>query len=265
MCKTIVIKIGTNILTTDEDHLDLNNLRDLCYQIAEEINENHSRIILVSSGAVTSGKSRLKVTTKTIQEKQALASVGQILLMDQYLKFFNIKGLQVGQVLLTKDNFKKNTLKKNILNALNKLIENKAVPIINENDTVATEQLKDFRFGDNDELSSLVARLVKADLLVLLTDTEGLYNANPKNHPGAALIPYLDKISPDIFDLIDDTPNCKSRGGMCSKIKAAAEAAEAGTAVIIASGRHKNVLKNIFENPKSVGTFIEIKEKTCKK
>ncbi|MFA5878644.1 MAG: glutamate 5-kinase [Candidatus Margulisiibacteriota bacterium] len=260
MNKTIVIKIGTNILTTEEDFLDLNNLRDLSYQIADEVNTNNTKIILVSSGAITSGKSRLRLTTKTIQEKQALASVGQILLLDQYLKFFNIKGLQIGQLLLTKDNFKKTTLKNNILNTLNKLIDNKVIPIINENDTVATDEIKNFRFGDNDELSSLVAKLVKADLLVLLTDTDGLFTANPKNYADAKLIPYLESVDSDTYNLIEDTPNCKSRGGMCSKIKAAADVSNAGIPTIIASGRTKNILKNLFQNPKNAGTYIAAKK-----
>ena len=178
--KTVVIKVGTNLLTTPEGKLDLNNLRDLTYQIADQINNHHKKVIMITSGSITCGSERLHLTAKTIPEKQAAAAVGQILLMREYLSFFGQKGLQAGQILLTKDGLENPTRSKNAVTTIKTLLKQKIIPIINENDSVATNEIKNSRFGDNDELSYLVAKLIKVDLLVTLTDIDGLYTGNPK-------------------------------------------------------------------------------------
>ncbi len=254
--KRVIIKIGTNVLTTSEGKLDLNNLRSLVTDIATAISIDQREIILVSSGAITCGSGELNFIPKTIPEKQALAAIGQNLLMHEYQIFFGHYGLKIGQVLLTKDGFRKKILRKNTINTLNKLLEYKVVPIINENDAVATDEIKHHRFGDNDELSGLVASLIGADLLIILTDIDGLFNCNPKKYASAELIKKLEKIDDQVFELIEDLPSCRNRGGMCSKIQAAKKVSESGITCIIANGKKEGVLKKIFSGEEE-GTRIE--------
>lgn len=253
--ETIVIKVGTNLLTTPEGQLDLNNLRDIAYQISDEILLKHKQIVLVSSGAITCGSERLQLKAKTIAEKQAAASVGQILLMHEYISFFEHKGIQVGQILLTKDGLEHPTRRHNAYTTIHMLIKNKILPIINENDSVATNEIQNLRFGDNDELSYLVSHLLSADLLIILTDIDGVYTANPKTNPKAKLISDIKKVDEAILNLVEDIPNERSRGGMKSKISYAKKASEAGIPVIIANGRTKDSIKDIFLG-KPIGTLI---------
>ncbi|MFC1617552.1 glutamate 5-kinase [Candidatus Margulisiibacteriota bacterium] len=254
--KTIVIKIGTNILTTEDGKLDLNNLRNLAEQISDKILQHKKQILLVSSGAIICGSAHLSLSAKTIPEKQAAASIGQILLMREYLQFFGQKGITIGQILLTKEGLELPALRTNAFNTINKLLSNTTIPIINENDTVATDEIGTRRFGDNDELSFLVAKLIQADMLLMLTDTAGLYTSNPKKSKKAKLISDLSEISDKTFEMIEDTPGKKGRGGMLSKIQNAKKASEAGIPVIIASGYEKNVIHDIFAG-KNVGTYIK--------
>lgn len=258
--KIIVIKFGTNILATEEGKLDLNNMRDLAYQIAFEMQVHQKQIVLVSSGAITCGAERLHIQAKTIPEKQAAASVGQILLMHEYLNFLGRKGIQVGQILLTKDGLENATRSKNASTTIRTLLKNNIIPIINENDSVATNEIQNLRFGDNDELSFLVAKLINADLLITLTDIEGVFTANPKLNPNAKLLHDIPVINDRILKLIEDIPNERSRGGMSSKLSYAKNASELGIPVIIANGRRKNSIKDIFEGIE-VGTFIHAQSK----
>jgi glutamate 5-kinase len=255
LSKIIIIKIGTNILTTEEGKLDLNNLRDLVFQISELKTKQKKQIIIVTSGAITCGSNALNIIAKSLAEKQAAASVGQILLMQEYTKLFEQNGYLVGQILLTKKELSIPTLRTNVETTINMLLKNGIIPIINENDVVATDEIKLHRFGDNDELSGLVAELINANLLIILSDIDGLYSANPKTHKNAKLIPYLEKITEETFSQIEDTPSLRSRGGMKSKILAAEKASLAGTNVIIANGRTKNIIKQIF-SAHIPGTFI---------
>ena len=248
-----VIKIGTNTLTTPDAQLDLNVMRNLVSQMGEAITRGQ-KLILVTSGAITCGAQALEFKPKSITEKQAAAAVGQILLMQQYTQFFGEKGIQVGQILLTKDCMQDPIRKRNTQNTISTLLEHGAIPIINENDSVATDEIG-AKFGDNDELSASVAKLVQADQLILLTDIDGLYTANPKLDPTATLISDIPVVTPEILALVQDTDNGRSRGGMTSKLTCAKDAAQAGITVTLANGRKPEVIRDILIGV-SVGTRV---------
>lgn len=255
----IVVKVGTNTLTTDEARLDLNVLRHLVEQLVTIQKDKDVQVILVTSGAITCGAHAMGIQPKTVEDKQAAASVGQILLMNEYAQFFNRSGQSVGQILLTKDCMVDPIRKKNVKNTIFTLLKQGVLPIINENDSVATDEIG-VKFGDNDELSAGVAQLVKANRLILLTDTEGLYTANPKEDDHATLIPRLAKVSRQTLALVQDTPNGRSRGGMTSKLTFAKQASDAGIEVVLANGRRADVVTEIMQN-KAVGTWISAQKK----
>ena len=256
----IVIKIGTNVLTTPEGKLDLNNLRHLIDQISHEINHKKRKVVIITSGAIACGSEALEITAKAIPEKQAAASIGQILLMHDYLNFFRQKGITIGQILLTKDATQNPTLAANSLNTINTLLKNNVVPIINENDAIATDEIRNLRFGDNDELSYLVSKLIKAHLLIILTDIDGLFTDNPKKNPQAKLISRVEKVDEKIYKLIKDVANNRSRGGMLSKISYAQKASQDQIPVIIANGYRSNIIRDIFLG-KKVGTYFRAQGK----
>ncbi len=230
-------------------------MRQLILQICAELGHKSRSIILVTSGAITCGAQALGITPASIPEKQAAASVGQILLMHEYSTFFSQKGYKIGQILLTKDCIEDEIRRKNTQNTIFTLLENGIIPIINENDSVSTDEIGT-KFGDNDELSAGVAELVGAKSLILLTDIDGLYTANPKKDPSATLIPLLSKIDDATFNLVNDIDNGRSRGGMTSKLTFAKQASEAGISVVLANGKRPDVVKDIFEG-KAVGTRVE--------
>ena len=252
--RTIVIKIGTNILTTIEGKLDLNSLRNLCHQISDVIEEKKYHFVVVTSGSITSGCEKMNIKPLNIPEKQAAAAVGQILLMQEYSNFFEQRGFQVAQVLLTQEAFE-DARHKHAFNTIKTLISNNIIPIINENDTVATDEIK---FGDNDELSARVSTLLKAKALYLLTDTDGLHSDNPKSNPKARLIHPISSRSEKLMSLVNDIPNTRSRGGMKSKLEAAIHAAKSGVDVTIANGRSPHIIRDILHG-KTVGTKITVK------
>jgi glutamate 5-kinase len=245
----IVIKIGTNLLTDDHQRLDLNNMRHLVYQIADEcLNDPNKEFIIVSSGAITSGAKHINIDTNSLSEKQAAASIGQILLFQRYYEFFQLKGICVGQLLVTKDNFENAVKKQNITQTIGTLLEHKAIPIINENDSVSTDEIQ---FGDNDQLSAMLAVNVNADQLILLTNTDGVLN---KEHN---TIPHLSKITDTELDLVDTSgASPYSKGGMRSKLLAAQMATEANINVVIANGRTERVVHKVL-NDEAIGTRIK--------
>jgi len=253
----VIIKIGTQILTTEDGMLDLNNLRSLVNQIAKEMDHNHRQFILVTSGAITCGAEHMEVHVKTIPEKQAAASAGQILLLQQYFHFFLEHRRQIGQILLTRDGLEDKTRRDHAKNTIDTLLKYNVIPIINENDTVAIDEI---RFGDNDELSALVAQLVQAKLLILLTSTDGVYKKRPGKGTAGKHLRHIDLVTDEILDLADDTENQKSRGGMRSKLMAAKHASECNIDVVIANGRQENVIHDILAG-KSVGTHIRATKK----
>lgn len=246
--KRIVIKIGTNLLTDHHQRLDLNNMRHIVYQLADSLNnQEKNEFIIVSSGAITSGAKHINISPENLAEKQAAASIGQILLFQKYYEFFQAKGLCVGQLLLTKDNFKDTHKKENIKQTIETLLKNKVIPIINENDSVSTEEIQ---FGDNDQLAATLAVYLNCDKFILLTNTDGVLDSNQQ------VIPMLTKITEDEFKLVNDKmSSIYSKGGMKSKLMAARIAFDAGIDVTIANGRTENVIQAILAN-KSTGTTI---------
>ncbi len=249
-----VIKIGTNTLTTPDASLDLNVMRHLVGQICDELDHKRASVVLVTSGAITCGAEAMQIRPTAIPERQAAASVGQILLMQEYGRFFSARGYMIGQILLTKDCLIDDCRKQNTTTTIFTLLAHGIVPIINENDSVATDEIG-VKFGDNDELSSGVAQLVGARQLILLTDIEGLYTANPKTSDSAALIPVIEAVTDEVLALVQDVDNGRSRGGMLSKLNSAKQANEAGVSVVLANGRREDVIRDVLAG-RSVGTRV---------
>ncbi|HSX10683.1 MAG TPA: glutamate 5-kinase [Chlamydiales bacterium] len=234
----VVIKVGTSSLAIRRIHLGL-------VQQIVQLQSQGVQILLVSSGAVARGRELLHSVTSS---KQTFASIGQVKLMQVWAELFSLFDLQVGQVLLTKEDFGKATQE-----TLNGLLREKIIPIINENDTVAASQA---RIGNNDSLAALVARLIDADRLILLTDQEGLYTADPRLHPDAKLIPFVRKIDETLFDFAKGSSTGVGTGGMATKIEAALVASRAGIPTTVASATRPNVLLD-WVGGKEIGTLFE--------
>ncbi len=249
-----IVKIGTNLLTTAEGLPDLAAMKQYVSAVATAFLQKKTRIIMVTSGSITCGSYPLGIKPVTIPERQAAASVGQIILMKEYSALFAEFNIQVGQLLLTKDGIEDELRKHHAKNTIMTLLDHGVIPIINENDTVATDEI-DQKFGDNDQLSALVAQFVDASLLILLTDTDGVYTKNPKLHDDAQLIDRIEQVSSDILDMVEDVNTGRSRGGMSSKLSAARLASEHGVDVFIANGRKDGVLSGLL-NGECHGTHI---------
>lgn len=255
--KRIVIKVGTSTLTHESGLLNLIRMEALVRQLADLHNQNYE-VILVTSGAVGAGMGKLglKVRPKTIPKKQAAAAVGQGILLHMYEKIFSEYGKTIGQILLTKDDFLNKRRALNAENTFFELLRQGVIPIINENDAVVVDEIK---VGDNDTLSALVARLVHADILILLSDIEGLYNDNPTINPKAKLISFVAAIDEEIEKLASRAGSKLGTGGMVTKITAAKIAIDSGTAMVIANGSKVGILQEIV-GCKEVGTFFKPKE-----
>lgn len=262
--KRIVVKIGTSSLTHPSGKLNIGQMEKLTRQIADLRNEGRE-VVLVSSGAIGAGLSKLGLTSKpkTIPLKQAVAAVGQGMLMHIYEKLFGEYGLIVAQVLLTRDDVVDRKRYLNARHTLLTLLTLGVVPIINENDTVAVEGI---RFGDNDTLSALVAGLVDADLLVILSDVEGLYSADPRIDPDAQLIPLVESLDPSIEQAAGGAGTTLGTGGMATKIKAARIAVQSGVPMLIAHSGQPGVLRKILAGEKIGTLFVpETKRLTSRK
>jgi glutamate 5-kinase len=251
---TIVVKVGTRVLTRDDGSLDESRIEALAGQL-HALMQTGRKVVLVSSGAVASGMGRLGLTErpKDLAKLQAVAAVGQSCLVQSYDRIFRTLGRPAAQVLLTADELDERPRYLNIRNTLLTLLEYGAVPIINENDTVSTEELET-TFGDNDRLAAMVTNLIRAPLLVLLSDVMGLYDGDPRE-PGAKLISTVTKLDESIFALVRDKKTGLSKGGMASKLNAARMATLAGENVIITSGRDFGVLSRIVAG-EEVGTLF---------
>lgn len=244
--KKIVIKIGTKVLTREDGKLDERKIENLVKDISL-LKKNGKEIVIVTSGAIGAGMGRLGILTrpKDVPQKQALAAIGQSKLMHIYEKYFQQEGICVGQMLLTRDDLASRKRFLNASNTLNNLLSFNAIPIINENDTVAVEEIG-FIFGDNDNLSAQIVGLVQADMLLILTSTDGLFTADPRKDKKAKLISVVEKIDDKIESLAGVNIDEISTGGMQTKIKAAKKAIENGAAVIIANGNKENIIRCIF-------------------
>lgn len=239
--RLIVVKVGSSSLTGQAGDLDPARVASLAGQIADLV-EGGDRVILVSSGAIAAGFRCLGFAQKPqrIADKQASAAVGQGLLMEEYNRCFLARGLHTGQLLLTREDFSDNRRFKNAYAALGVLLDRGAVPIINENDTVAVEEIK---IGDNDTLSAQVAAMVHADLLILLTDIDGLYTADPSRDPAAKHIDLIPEISEEVYALAGGAGSSVGTGGMQTKLRGAALATDAGVEVLICSSAEPDVLR----------------------
>ena len=254
--KRIVIKLGTNMLTAGTDHLDPEVMASMVGQVAA-LHKQGKEVILVSSGAIAAGRHKLGLDKKRkdIPFKQVLASVGQGLLMHAYEQLFGWHHIVVAQALLTKADLADRAGYLNARNTLLALVELGVICIINENDVVAVDELEGARFGDNDQLSAMVANLVDADLLVILTDIAGLYTADPHKDTSARLIPKVEHIDEAIEMLGGDSISGRGTGGMATKIEAAKLATASGVAVVIAQGREPNVLGRLVAG-EALGTLF---------
>jgi glutamate 5-kinase len=255
--KRVVVKLGTNLLTGGTDSLDI----PLITGIAEQISVLHGKgqeIIVVSSGAVAAGRQKLGLEKKQkdVPFKQVLAAVGQNRLMQTYEQIFNKYNIHVAQALLTKNDLSNRSGYLNARNTLLSLLDLGVICIVNENDVVATDEIGGVRFGDNDNLSALVANLVDADILVILTDIDGLYTADPLHNPEAQLISRVEKIDAKIQRYASKTTNIRGIGGMITKIEAAKAATACGITVVIADGKNSDALIRIGsgENPGTIFT-----------
>jgi glutamate 5-kinase len=252
----IVAKFGTSLLTSGTDHLDLQVMSSLVEQIAR-LHSEGKEMVVISSGAIASGRQKLKevVERKNTPFKQVLASVGQSHLMYTYEQLLSPYDVTVAQALLTKEDLCDRSGYLNARNTLLALIELGIICIVNENDVVAVDEIEELRFGDNDNLSAMVANLVDADILVMLTDIGGLYTADPHCNPQAQLVRRVDKIDAEIERMASDTASRQGTGGMITKIEAARLATCSGVNVVIAGGREADILVKISQG-QDVGTFF---------
>jgi glutamate 5-kinase len=240
----LVVKIGSNIITA-KDGLDEGRIRALAGDISRLFESGHE-VAVVSSGAIAAGMGKLGIRKKPVEikMKQAIAAAGQSSLMWAYEKAFSEKGIKAAQVLLTRDVFSDRARYINSKNTLITLLALKIVPIINENDTVAIEEI---RFGDNDQLAALVASLIEAERLIILSDVEGLYNADPGKTHGAKLIDTVEEITPQMEEMAGGSGSLVGTGGMHSKLLAAKKAMESGILVNIINGRKPGLMNDLIE------------------
>lgn len=248
--KLVVVKIGASSLSDQSGALDLKKIKSLCDEIIAVKNKGVD-VILVSSGAIRAGRALMRDQNKngSMPSLQALAAIGQVLLMEAYRDIMAEKSYKVAQILLTWDDFKNRRRLRNLMNTINTLLSLGVLPIINENDTIAVDEIK---FGDNDTLSALVAKFMQADLLVILSDVDGLYSGDP-NDPNSKLISCVADVTPDIERLVKDSHS--GFGGMATKLKAAKIVTSAGIPMIIANSSTEKVLEKILSGNK-VGTLF---------
>ena len=255
----IVIKIGTSTLAHPTGHLNIRLVEELCKVVSDIKNAGH-QVILVSSGAIGMGvgKLGLRERPRDIPGKQAAAAVGQCELMYIYDKLFGEFNHTVGQLLITAEDIGCGKRRENFSNTLGRLLELNAIPIINENDTVAVDEIV---IGDNDNLAANVANCVDADLLILLTDIDGVYTADPHKDPDAKLIPKIDRVTEEIYALAGGAGTKQGTGGMRTKLEAAANCLAHGINMVIANGNRPENLYDILDG-KNVGTYFTARK--CK-
>ena len=256
-----VVKIGSALLTNEGNGLDYQAIAGWVEQMASLMHlepDQKLEILLVSSGAVAEGMKRMgwKTRPDSVYKLQAAAAVGQMGLVHAYESQFQKHQLHTAQILLTHDDLSNRTRYLNARSVLLKLITLNIVPIVNENDTVVTDEI---RFGDNDTLAALVANLIDADLLVILTDQQGMFDSDPRQNPQAKLLTEVDALDPKLDAMAGDSKGELGRGGMATKLRAARLAARSGTATIIASGREERVLNRLYQG-ESIGTLLFAKK-----
>ncbi len=254
MSKRIIIKLGTSVLTNETSRLSRHKMLEIVQQIHSLYQDGHE-IVLVTSGAQAAGRELLNYPElgRLLPARQMLAAVGQSHLMHIYSELFEIFEIIVAQILLTRGDLDQRLGYLNARDTLNTLLERRILPIVNENDTTATDEIQ---VGDNDNLSALVANLLEADLLVILTDQPGLFTDDPRRNSDASLIPKLDRVDEDTFSIAGGVGSSLGTGGMVTKLQAARLASRSGITTIITAGNEPNVLRRLLDG-ESLGTRIE--------
>lgn len=256
--KRIVVKVGSSTITHSTGLLNLRKLEQLA-KVLSDLSNQGNEVILVSSGAMAAGRGKMGISDRpqSLEEKQAMASIGQCELMYIYDKFFSQYAKTVAQLLMTKRVVLDETLRNNASNTLETLLQKyHTIPIINENDSVATDEIV---YGDNDTLSAITADLLHADLLIILSDIDGLYDKNPSKYDDAKLISLVEHIDATIEAMAEDTNSKVGTGGMITKIHAAKIATNAACDMLIVNGKDLNVIYDIMDG-KVVGTLFKAKK-----
>ncbi|MBE7446268.1 MAG: glutamate 5-kinase [Planctomycetia bacterium] len=255
--KKIVVKIGTGVLTNDDGYLDKAQIKNLAGQTVE-LHKMGYHVVVVSSGAIGSGMGELGIEKRpvTLPELQAVAAVGQSKLISMYDDCFKLHGYHAAQILLTREDFEDRQRYLNTCNTIHTLFQMNAIPVVNENDTISVDEIK---FGDNDALSAFVTNLLNAELLIILSSVDGLYDKFPAGKSKAAVIPVVENVSEEIRQLAFDLKTRRGVGGMQTKLEAASVVTNAGEAVIIANGRMDRVLERIVQC-EHIGTLFLPKE-----
>ena len=254
----IVVKVGTSTLTYETGRVNIRRMKKLV-EVLSDLKNSGKQITLVTSGAIGVGVGKLGLSEKPKDTpgRQAAATVGQCELMFMYDKLFSEYGHTTGQLLVTKDDIDDSERKNNLINCFNKLLEYGAIPIVNENDAVAVEEIV---FGDNDNLSAIVAKLISADGLIILTDIDGLFSANPKTDSDAVLIPVVNEITPEIEKLAGGSGSSRGTGGMITKLHAAKTAGGAGIPTVIINGTNPDDIYRVLEG-RQTGTLFRAAKK----
>ena len=257
--KRIVVKIGTNVLTKN-NNVDSGFIKSVARQVSSLVKKG-KKCIIVSSGAIGFGSMDLKVRKKVrdIKMRQALAAIGQRILMNEYAQAFEKYNVRVAQVLMTYDVISERKTYLNLRNCIETLLKMDVVPIINENDVVSIDEI-DAKFGDNDRMSAMIASKIDANLLILLTDIDGLYTDNPRKNRNAKKLKIVEKITPEIEKYAGRSGSVFAVGGMSAKIQAAKIAMDAGCSMVIVDGRVKDVVSKVVEG-KELGTLFLAAEK----
>ncbi|WP_297420404.1 glutamate 5-kinase [Clostridium sp.] len=253
----IVVKVGSSTLTYDNGNINLFRIEKLTRTLSDIVNSG-KQVVLVTSGAVAVGVNKLKLKEKpeSIREKQAVAAVGQCELMHIYSKFFGEYSHIVGQVLLTRDVIEDDHVRENVCNTFETLLDKKIIPIVNENDTVSIDEIENIvRFGDNDNLSAIVACLVNADLLVILSDIDGFYDSDPRSNEGANLLKEVTEITQELEECAGGAGSSLGTGGMITKLTAAKTATISGVDMVLSNGNEPNILLDIL-NGEEIGTLF---------
>jgi glutamate 5-kinase len=255
----IVVKVGTSILTHENGNANFTRIEKLSRTLSDLSNQGR-KVTLVTSGAIGIGTSKLKLKSKpsTVREKQAVAAVGQCELMHIYSKFFSEYGRTVGQILLTRDVVEEDHTRQNVVNTFETLLEKGIIPIVNENDSVSIDEIEYGEkriFGDNDTLSAIVAVLVRADLLIILSDIDGFYDVDPKKENCSHKISIVRHITPELEACAGGAGSDKGTGGMVTKLAAAKYACGNGINVVLASGFEPGIIMDIVEGHE-IGTLF---------
>lgn len=253
--KRLVVKVGTSTLTYETGKINIRRMVKLCSVLAD-LHNSGIDVVLVTSGAIGVGVGKLGLSErpKDIPGRQAAATVGQCELMFMYDKFFGENGVKTGQLLITKSDIENDKRRENLENTFEKLFEYGAVPIVNENDSVATEEIV---YGDNDSLSAIVARLIKAQGLIILSDIDGLFDDNPNENPDAQLIPVVREITDEIRNLCGGAGTNRGTGGMITKIHAAEIATGAGIPTVVMNGTQPQDIYRLIDGH-NTGTLFTV-------